>query len=710
MTTSLNELNLLRQHIEELKSKLSDSIKLELPAYKDFLKENIDDLDKVLEVSKTPDYYKVAIVGRFKVGKSSFVNALTTSKLAGVSTNPETAAISVFRYSESTYAEIDIISKEKWQALQKEDDKRYSGFTSFNEKHKDKKEKFVLADIETKYIKEGGFSHRIDAVNWSSKDGQKNFLKEIKQFTSSQSPLHYLVNQIVIYVPIPLLGEQIELIDTPGLDDTEIFRVILTEEKVKDVDAILFLTASGASYSQSDKDFLIRQLRSRQIKQLQIVVTKIDDTYESKKRHARDDDDEIPTLEAFKREEELRIRKEIKATLDELLTGQTNDEEGYYYMEQLDSIPIHFISTHYYDDGDHEKSGLPKVKEQLNKVLSSSSRFVQSRKALVECSERVLNKIESSFENRLDAIDSNYNAEKVQNELQKIREQLEEELNTFKKKLDNPLNEMSKAQSSFAKHLPTYLDKTDILARGIIESSRNDDLIRHWRSKRSGNWGYIYGIGNSIADRIFPTVESILNEYVEHLNTYLNSITIELNHLEQQIQIMEEKNKLSGVKALSLADCQKTLGKRIITESYVNSSKDSIVKNLDEFTNDAIEKLELAREAVSDIAGKGTSVSQNSTVKTFYNQIQKVLSETLRNHLEERIKSFAQSLLEQAEGIKPKIERELMAELDSRVLAIQSNIAFTNAKEKEKVQQYLSDMITWCNEVKETILGIKYKV
>ena len=111
MTTSLNELNLLRQHIEELKSKLSDSIKLELPAYKDFLKENIDDLDKVLEVSKTPDYYKVAIVGRFKVGKSSFVNALTTSKLAGVSTNPETAAISVFRYSESTYAEIDIISK-----------------------------------------------------------------------------------------------------------------------------------------------------------------------------------------------------------------------------------------------------------------------------------------------------------------------------------------------------------------------------------------------------------------------------------------------------------------------------------------------------------------------------------------------------------------------------------------------------------------------
>ncbi len=99
MTISINELNILRQRVEELRNKLSESVKLELPAYKDYLKENIDDLDNALETSKTPDYYKVAIVGRFKVGKSSFVNALTSSKLAGVSTNPETAAISIFRYS-----------------------------------------------------------------------------------------------------------------------------------------------------------------------------------------------------------------------------------------------------------------------------------------------------------------------------------------------------------------------------------------------------------------------------------------------------------------------------------------------------------------------------------------------------------------------------------------------------------------------------------
>ena len=706
MTISISELNVLRQSVEQLRDKLSSSIKIELPAYKNFLNESLNDLNIALETAEIPDYYKVAIVGRFKVGKSSFVNALTNSKLAGVSTNPETAAISVFRYSETTYAEICLLSNEEWQELKEEyeqnpnniESRRYSEFVNFGKKHSNKDEKINLIEIEKQFIKPNGFSYRIDATNWGTKEGQKAFLKEIKKFTSSQSPLHYLVNQITIYVPIPLLSERIELIDTPGLDDTERFRVLLTEEKVKDVDAILFLTISGASYSQSDKEFLIRQLRSRQIKQLQIVVTKIDDTYNARKRQAKDDDEETPTLEMFKREEEKRIRREIASTLDELLANQTKDEDGYYYMEQLDNIPVHFVSTHYYDDGDYEKSGLPKVKEKLDEALSSSSRFEQSRKILAECSERVIYKVKNSFENRLDAIDSSYNADKVQDELLKIRKQLEKELNAFKKKLDGPLNEIKKEQSSFHKYLPTYLDKIDMLARSVLESSKFADQIRHWRTKRSGNWGYIYGIENSIADKIFPTVEGILNEYIEHFNTYLKSIKIELNHLQQQIQLIEEKNQLSGVKPLSLAACQKNLGKRVITESYVIASRDSIIKNLDKFTDDAHTRLVLAREEVADVYGKGTSIMQNNQISQFYSQIQKILSETLRNHLEQRIDSFAKSLLEQAENIKPKIEQELMAELDSRVSAIQSNLTFTNTSEKEKIQQYLTGVISWCHD------------
>ena len=706
MIISISELTLLGQNVVNFRDRLEESLKLESPTYKNFLKENIDDIDKALEISKIPSYYKVAVVGRFKVGKSSFVNALTNSKLAGVSHNPETAAISVFRYSETTYAEIEVIGEDEWHKLREMYEetpdsievKRYSGFANFNKKHAEKGEKLNLADVEKQYIKSGGASYRIDAVKSDTKEGQKNFRKEIQKFTSSQSPLHYLVNQITIHAPIPLLGEKIELIDTPGLDDTEQFRVILTEEKVKDVDAILFLTASGASYGQSDKDFLIRQLRSRQIKQLQIIVTMIDVTYDKAKKQAQDDDEEIPTLESIKQIEKTRIRKEIALTLDELLLGQTKEEDAYYYMEQLESIPIHFVSTHYYDYGEHEKSGMLEVKAKLDEALSSSSRFEKSKKILMECSERVISRLKNSFETRLDAIDGSYNAEKVQGELQKIRKQLEKELSTFKKKLDEPLNEMAKEQSSYARHLPTYLDKVDMLARGIIESLKSNDVERHWRSKRAGNWGYIYGIGNTVADKIFPTVESILNEYIKHLNCYSDSIKIELTILQKQIQTIEETNQLSGIKPLSLVTCQENLVGRVINKDYVISCKDSIIKNLDKFAEDAYSKLAQTKKEVSGVHGSGTSSMQNTEVRIFYMQIQKILSETLRNNLEKRIESFAKSLLEQAENIKPKIERELMAEIDGRVEAIQSNLAFSNASEKEQVQQYLSAMISLCRD------------
>lgn len=60
-----------------------------------------------------------------------------------------------------------------------------------------------------------------------------NSLPLSKEHTSHE-PMHYLVNQLNIYAPIPILKDQIELIDTPGLDDTERFRVLLTEELVKD--------------------------------------------------------------------------------------------------------------------------------------------------------------------------------------------------------------------------------------------------------------------------------------------------------------------------------------------------------------------------------------------------------------------------------------------------------------------------------------------
>src|SRR4029079_11127254 len=114
----------------------------------------------------------------------------------------------------------------------------------------------------------------------AERKAETEFQRKIKQFTSSTKPYHCLVESIEIETPSNLLGEGVTSVDTPGLDDTERFRVQLTERAVQNVDAVLFLTKSGASYGQSEKDFVLSLLRKGAIKQLIFVVTQVDQTYE----------------------------------------------------------------------------------------------------------------------------------------------------------------------------------------------------------------------------------------------------------------------------------------------------------------------------------------------------------------------------------------------------------------------------------------------
>src|SRR5438093_373533 len=192
----VHELHEARDRILLLKQRLQEARQRELPTYISFLNEQIELLDGALEQAKIPERYRVAVVGRFKVGKSSFVNKLAGEQLAGVDTNPETAAISVFRYDTSARAEIELVSKEEWDRLARDhaedpknsEVKRYDRFISFNESPR---AKIDLESLVRQWVQPGGMLHAIPAQKWETKAGKKAFLADIRKFTSSQEPLHY---------------------------------------------------------------------------------------------------------------------------------------------------------------------------------------------------------------------------------------------------------------------------------------------------------------------------------------------------------------------------------------------------------------------------------------------------------------------------------------------------------------------------------------
>jgi hypothetical protein len=64
----------------------------------------------------------------------------------------------------------------------------------------------------------------------------------------------------------------------------------------------------------------------------------------------------------FRIREMNRVKEEAQSTLSELLrSNQLTDEDGYYFIQQLDEVPVHLISTKYHDSGDIERGGIEAV-------------------------------------------------------------------------------------------------------------------------------------------------------------------------------------------------------------------------------------------------------------------------------------------------------------------------------------------------------------
>src|SRR5690606_19135891 len=157
----------------------------------------------------------------------------------------ETAAVTTFRHGNKVRATIHFIANADWKELQSLYDKepkhldaqRVSNWTKFADKRPDAEDREAetfdaakLAALEGDLLADPPKSITIELNEANGKKGEAQFRRELKQYTTSTKPYHCLVQWIEITTPSPLLDEGVLLIDTPGLDDTERFRVNLTEE------------------------------------------------------------------------------------------------------------------------------------------------------------------------------------------------------------------------------------------------------------------------------------------------------------------------------------------------------------------------------------------------------------------------------------------------------------------------------------------------
>lgn len=647
-------------------------------------------LGSILKSQVVPECYKVAVVGRFKAGKSSFVNELLGARLAGEDTSPETAAVTMFSHGDTVKAVIKFVSAETWHGLRQlyqEDQKhidahRMKMWASFDGKSlksqaKDFKETFDLLNLEKTYIKPGGHYLEIILEKPGDKKSESSFRRRLKEFTTGTRPHHCLVEGIEISSPSPLLDEGVLLIDTPGLDDTVRFRVTLTEKAVEDVDAVLFLTQSGVAYGQSEKDFMLTLLRRGTVKQLIFVITQVDKTYDQHLSSAEDNDEDPETLVQRIRKEEQRIREEIEATLNEL---QSEDSPVMRrYREQLGVIGLVFTSARKHRDWKDGKDvphcihhddpgGIEMVKSQLLHLLSTESRLALVAHNIAHGTKLALDELLGIISNRRAAMNDIKDGEVAEQRLVNFRKDFEVAREKFQTVTEAEVEVLQKNLDDANKRNIHLIEVIGLLAERELGDFETRDIGKHWKTRRTGYWGYMQDLQGRVANRIFPRVQQLLSDMIEHFAFFVDHFEKHLTVLSASSGELAEKLDLGASLPFDLT---KTLAGSLdkslaAANDLITTEEQRIISFLDDFVSDDVsDKISAAREKVSDIFGRGTTYNQSNEVRVFYTEVKKLLQESLTAHLKQRSISFAEFLAIEADGVPRNALAEVQATLAS---------------------------------------------
>lgn len=170
------------------------------------------------------DFYTVVVLGEFKRGKSTFINALLGTELLPSNITPTTATINALMYSEEQIAEV------------------------------------VFKDGTTK-------------KGVSTLEYLEGFSAESSVDTSS-------INYIKVGYPSELLRNHVILVDTPGVSDINKQRVQVTYDFIPKADVVIFLLDATAPMKRTEKEFIEEHLLNIGIEKVIFIANRFDELEE----------------------------------------------------------------------------------------------------------------------------------------------------------------------------------------------------------------------------------------------------------------------------------------------------------------------------------------------------------------------------------------------------------------------------------------------
>lgn len=535
----------------------------------------VDSMEKAIQASlEEGRLLKIGIVGEVKAGKSSFLNALLFDgkDILPKASTPMTAALTKIKYSKKSSAKIVFYDEKDWEKIEK-----YSADydSKFDEYYNNENAKHMKRQS---YLSLGGTTGTMQPVQPLSKNTAKQLFnktvssqllscKELtEKFDNSsidlteflgntrevpidgdvQSCLNNYIGAdgeytaIVDYVELQINNEalkEVEIVDTPGLDDPIVSRTETTKRFLNECDVVFLLSYTGQFLTQKDISFMCETLPNEGIRECVVIGSKFDSGLL--------DDNKSKDIRTACRSSMLTYNKQASENIRKCLSNGYNFE----VLSKIQKKDPSYISSRLYSCYTKKRDGLPYTKDEQNtidqlkrhfddfedneKMLLSLSGFNSLKKneiiPIIERKQEIISKKnkETLSDNKkkllqiLDSINDQVlqNSEKIDScekeELTKNLHLLQSKLNSLRREVRNVFERTAVDAVKFLNNMKTDIDSE-------IDNYINFNVKTESHTERDVYGVGFFGLRKEIVMREVTTYNASISDVIANIRKYIN--------------------------------------------------------------------------------------------------------------------------------------------------------------------------------------------